>query len=121
MTSLKVLKGVWLALFAFGISSESLSPLPQPYEAFPDHIDGPTVWKAEDYVDHPERWTHELSEGEIAELSAAADAVFASGQEVVQLTKVWHELWLPGQRSTPDIHLGSFPIAHNAQVSLSYA
>ncbi|KAK6381975.1 uncharacterized protein PV06_03196 [Exophiala oligosperma] len=49
-----------------------------PYSSFPKHIGGgPTVWSAEEYASHPERWTHVFSEAEIAELSAAADAFVA--------------------------------------------
>ncbi|KAK9426271.1 putative TauD/TfdA-like domain-containing protein [Seiridium unicorne] len=44
-----------------------------PYSAFPKRIEGPTVWNPEDYSNNPERWVHQFSEEEIAELSGAAD------------------------------------------------
>lgn len=59
----------------------------RPYEDFPKHIDGPTVWKAEDYSHNPERWTHVFSDEEIAELGAAADAFIAAGHPLTGMTK----------------------------------
>ena len=46
---------------------------------YPKEISGPTVWKAEDYRNNPERWTHVFSDEEIAELSKASDDFIASG------------------------------------------
>ncbi|PLB55734.1 Clavaminate synthase-like protein [Aspergillus steynii IBT 23096] len=45
-----------------------------PFDKFPKEISGPTLWKAEDYREHPEKWTHRFSAEEIDELSGAADA-----------------------------------------------
>jgi len=45
----------------------------RPYEDFPSEINGATVWNANDYKDNPERWTHNFTDEEVAELSAAAD------------------------------------------------
>lgn len=60
----------------------------RPYEEFPRVITGqPTVWKAEDYRDHPERWTHAFGDEEIAELGAAADAFIAAGTPITGMTK----------------------------------
>ncbi|KAK2832059.1 hypothetical protein FQN49_006890, partial [Arthroderma sp. PD_2] len=50
----------------------------KPFSEFPKQITGPTVWKAEDYTNHPEKWTHRFTEEECAEMSAAADAFVAS-------------------------------------------
>ena len=58
------------------------------YEDFPDEIIGPTVWDAEDYRNNPERWTHWLSEGEIAELSDAADKFKAASIPLTGISKV---------------------------------
>ncbi|RAK97449.1 TauD/TfdA family dioxygenase [Aspergillus ibericus CBS 121593] len=44
-----------------------------PFEKFPTQITGPTVWDAEEYRDHPEKWTHRFTDEEIEELSVAAD------------------------------------------------
>jgi len=44
----------------------------RPYSDFPKEITGETVWKAEDYINNPERWVHVFNEEEIAELSAVA-------------------------------------------------
>jgi len=59
-----------------------------PYSEFPKEIRGPTVWKAEDYTNNPERWTHPFSQEEIAELGAAADSFIASGKDLTGITKV---------------------------------
>ncbi|EEH38136.2 taurine catabolism dioxygenase TauD [Paracoccidioides lutzii Pb01] len=45
----------------------------KPFSEFPKEITGRTVWKAEDYTNNPEKWMHQFSEAEIAELSQAAD------------------------------------------------
>ncbi|KAI1634702.1 hypothetical protein F4809DRAFT_501243 [Biscogniauxia mediterranea] len=58
-----------------------------PYSAFPKHIEGPTVWKAEDYSNNPERWVHQFSSEEIAEISQAADNFIASGIPITGITK----------------------------------
>jgi hypothetical protein len=60
----------------------------RPYEDYPKEITGPTVWKAEDYRDHPERWTHRFSAEEIEELNKAADDFIASGTPLTGITKV---------------------------------
>ena len=59
-----------------------------PYQQFPDKIDGPTVWDANDYKDNPERWTHWLSDDEIAELSEAADNFRSAGIPLTGISKV---------------------------------
>lgn len=60
----------------------------KPYVDFPKEITGPTVWKAEDYTDHPELWTHRFSEEEVKEMSAAADAFIASATPLTGICKV---------------------------------
>ncbi|KAL4895136.1 hypothetical protein BDV59DRAFT_160278 [Aspergillus ambiguus] len=45
----------------------------RPFDKFPKHISGPTVWKAEEYRDAPEKWTHRFTAEEIEELSTTAD------------------------------------------------
>jgi len=59
----------------------------RPYSDFPKQITGPTVWRAEDYRDHPERWTHVFSAEEIAELGGAADDFLASGVPLTGITR----------------------------------
>lgn len=60
----------------------------KPHEEFPKEITGPTVWKAKDYKDHPERWTHYFSDVEIQEMSEAADAFIASDTPLTGICKV---------------------------------
>ncbi|KAF2799491.1 Clavaminate synthase-like protein [Melanomma pulvis-pyrius CBS 109.77] len=64
-----------------------LYDLLRPYSDFPTEITGPTVWKAEDYINNPERWTHHFSPSENAEISAAADAFIASGTPLTGISQ----------------------------------
>lgn len=59
-----------------------------PYEEFPKRIEGPTVWEADDYRDHPERWTHAWSDEEVEEIEAATDKFLDAGYELTDITKV---------------------------------
>lgn len=61
----------------------------RPYEEFPVDIAGHTVWEAEDYAKNPEQWTHQFSDGEIKEMSDAADAFIASDTPLTGIAKVW--------------------------------
>lgn len=45
------------------------------------------MWKTEDYIHNPERWTHVFSDDQIAELSTAADTFIASGTPLTGITK----------------------------------
>ncbi|KAL4921518.1 hypothetical protein BDW62DRAFT_198085 [Aspergillus aurantiobrunneus] len=58
-----------------------------PFEEFPKSISGPTLWKAEDYKDTPQKWTHRFSAEEIAELSATADAFLAAKTPLTGISK----------------------------------
>ena len=62
-------------VFPDGIrTSGQLDPeysLLQPYESFPEHIEGPTAWKREDYADQPKKWVHRFTDEEIEELGKA--------------------------------------------------
>lgn len=60
----------------------------RPFEDFPEEITGPTAWKAEDYIDAPERWVHHFTEEEIAEMSHTADAFLASDVPLTAISKV---------------------------------
>jgi hypothetical protein len=59
----------------------------RPYSDYPKEISGPTVWKAEDYRNNPERWTHVFSDEEIAELGKAADDFITSGTPLTGITQ----------------------------------
>lgn len=60
----------------------------KPYEEFPKEITSPTVWKEEDFVGHPERWTHPFTDQEIDELGHAADNFIEKGIPLTGITKV---------------------------------
>jgi hypothetical protein len=59
-----------------------------PPSQFPKEISGPTVWKAEDYKDNPERWMHVFSDDEIIELGDAAEGFMRSGRGLTGMAKV---------------------------------
>ncbi|OQO12457.1 hypothetical protein B0A48_03099 [Cryoendolithus antarcticus] len=59
----------------------------RPYSDFPKEITGQTVWKAEDYTNNPERWTHRFSKEETTQLGEAADAFMASGTPLTGISK----------------------------------
>lgn len=79
------------AIFPDGIKTSGQHPPVYsrltPYAQFPKEITGPTVWKAEDYRNNPERWTHVFSGDEIAELGKAADDFIKSGVPLTGITK----------------------------------
>ncbi|KAH8427487.1 TauD/TfdA family dioxygenase [Aspergillus melleus] len=58
-----------------------------PFDKFPKEISGPTLWKAEDYRDQPEKWTHRFTDEEIAELSGSADAFLQSKIPLTGISK----------------------------------
>lgn len=66
-------------------------PLPEyiaPFEKYPKEITGPTVWKAEDFRDNPEKWTHWFTSEELEELSRTADEFIAKGIPLTGISKV---------------------------------
>ena len=69
---------------------EPLYNLLRRYSDFPTEITGPTVWKAEDYKNNPERWTHWWSEEEIAEIETAAKKFLDEGRDLISITTVCH-------------------------------
>ncbi|KAI9810815.1 MAG: hypothetical protein M1827_006022 [Pycnora praestabilis] len=80
------------AIFPDGIKTSGQHPplydQLRPYSDFPKEITGPTVWKTEDYINNPERWTHPFNEDEIAELSEAAEKFVADGTPLTGISKV---------------------------------
>ncbi|KAJ5863544.1 uncharacterized protein N7529_005460 [Penicillium soppii] len=59
----------------------------RPYKDFPKIQTGPTVWKAEDYRENPELWTHRFSSEEIAEISTASDDFIKKGAPLTGISK----------------------------------
>jgi hypothetical protein len=60
----------------------------RPYSEFPREITGPTVWKAEDYRNNPERWVHVFTSEEVAELEVAIDKFIKVGTPLTGITTV---------------------------------
>lgn len=60
----------------------------RPFDKFPRQITGPTVWKAEDYRENPEKWTHTFTPEQVEELDTAADAFLASKTPLTGISKV---------------------------------
>jgi len=77
-----------------------------PYSAFPKHITGPTVWRAEEYSSNPERWVHHFSASEIAAFSDAADAFIEASKAS------------PSTYSLTGITQSQFPLAHDSLAEL---
>ena len=63
----------------------------QPFDKFPTVISGPTVWKKEDFISNPEKWTHPFTQEEITEISDAADKFMAAGLPLTGISKVMAE------------------------------
>ncbi|RDL34526.1 Uncharacterized protein BP5553_07654 [Venustampulla echinocandica] len=59
----------------------------RPYSDFPTEITGESIWRAEDYVNNPERWVHVFDEEEVAELSAVADKFLADKIPLTGISK----------------------------------
>lgn len=59
-----------------------------PYEQFPRHISGPTVWRREDFVNSPEKWVHVFQADEIEELGTAADEFIARKIPLTGISRV---------------------------------
>lgn len=57
------------------------------YNDYPKEISGPTVWKAEDYQNSPEKWVHWFTEAEKAELGKATDDFLATETPLTGITK----------------------------------
>ncbi|KAB5576141.1 hypothetical protein GE09DRAFT_1094865 [Coniochaeta sp. 2T2.1] len=78
-------------IFPDGIKTSGQHPplydVLKPYSEFPKEISGPTVWKAEEYVNNPERWVHRFTEDEIEELSNTTDRFLASGIPLTGISK----------------------------------
>lgn len=78
-------------IFPDGIrTSGQLDPLYDQlkgYEAFPEEIEGPTVWRSEDYQTQPDKWTHRFTKEENAELGAAADRFIESGTPLTGISQ----------------------------------
>lgn len=86
------LGGVDLSKFPDGLKTSGQHPpvysQVRPYADFPKVQTGPTVWKAEDYRDNPELWTHQFSDDEIKEISDAADAFIEKDLPLTGISKV---------------------------------
>ncbi|KAI1095377.1 Clavaminate synthase-like protein [Rostrohypoxylon terebratum] len=84
-------KQVDLSIFPDGLKTTGQHPplydQVYPYNAFPKRIEGPTEWKAEDYANNPERWVHQFSEEEIAEISKTADEFIKLGLPLTGISK----------------------------------
>ena len=74
---------------------EPLADHIRPYSEFPKEIVGPTVWKKEDYVNNPEKWTHAFTAEEQQELSDAADRFIERGIPLTGISKVTTSAQLP--------------------------
>ena len=85
-------KSIDRKIFPDGIKTSGQHPPQQeylkPYSAFPTEITGESVWKAEDYINNPERWVHVFNDEEIGELSATADQFIANNTPLTGISQV---------------------------------
>jgi hypothetical protein len=86
------LSGVDIKEFPDGLKTSGQHPpvysQVRPYGNFPKVQTGPTLWKAEEYRENPELWTHRFSDDEIKEISAAADQFIEQGLPLTGICKV---------------------------------
>lgn len=80
------------SIFPDGIKTsgqqEPIYAFVRPYDDFPKHITGPTVWKKEDFLNSAEKWTHRFTEEEIKEISLVADRYIENDFPLTGITKV---------------------------------
>jgi hypothetical protein len=85
-------KPVKLSVFPDGFKTSGQHPpiysQVRPYADFPKVHTGPTVWKAEEYRNNPELWTHTFTPEEIEEISNASEGFINSGTPLTGITKV---------------------------------
>ena len=115
-------KNINCKIFPDGIKTSGQHPplyhALRPYSEFPTEITGPTVWKAEDYANNPERWVHPVSEEEIEELSVAADKFIADSTPLTHISQVC-TFTDNAMGHHPLSQVGQFPIAQVIWVSKS--
>lgn len=91
-------KSVDLKIFPDGIKTSGQHPpipnLIRPYSEFPKFINGPTVWKAEDYQNNPERWVRYFTDEEIEELGSVADKFIAEKIPLTGISKVSFRVYI---------------------------
>lgn len=84
---------VMFSVFPDGFKTSGQHPpiysLVRSYADFPKTLTGPTVWKAEDYRENPELWTHHFTAEDIVEISDAADQFTQTGTSLTGISKVW--------------------------------
>ncbi|KAJ5340419.1 hypothetical protein N7541_009543 [Penicillium brevicompactum] len=82
---------VKLSVFPDGLRTSGQHPpvysQVRPHKDFPLIHTGPTVWKAEDYRDCPELWTHRFSAEEIREIGRASDEFIRNETPLTGISK----------------------------------
>ncbi|KAJ5971509.1 Taurine catabolism dioxygenase TauD/TfdA [Penicillium vulpinum] len=84
-------KPVKQSVFPDGFKTSGQHPpvysLVRPYSEFPKVLTGPTLWKAEEYRENDDLWTHRFTSDEVAEISGASDQFIKSGIPLTGITK----------------------------------
>jgi hypothetical protein len=86
--------------------NEPILSLIQPFSAFPEKIEGPTVWRKEEFVSNPERWQKRWSNEQIRDLEQAFDAFEKSGKPLTDISKV---------RAIKSLHLSLITVTNFTQ------
>lgn len=81
-----------LSVFPDGLKTSGQHPpvysRVRPYKDFPKVHNGPTVWKAEEYRENPELWTHHFTDEELQELEAVTDDFIQKDLPLTGISKV---------------------------------
>lgn len=56
------------------------------FESIPREVSGPWVWSGPELEKQTDKWIYRLNDAEIREISDAADAFLASGQELIEIS-----------------------------------
>lgn len=58
-----------------------------PYDQYPKRVQGPKLWRRDDYQTNPERWIHDWTSTEIQQIETAAKAYQQTGLPLTAITK----------------------------------
>ena len=59
-----------------------------PYEDFPQKIEGPTVWRRDEFADSPEKWIHVFTSDEVEELGTVSESFIKQNIPLTGISKV---------------------------------
>ncbi|WWC70478.1 uncharacterized protein I206_104429 [Kwoniella pini CBS 10737] len=66
---------------------EPVESLVQAYSSFPREVTGPTVWRREEYIDHPDLWKKTWTAEQIKDLETSYEGFLKTGLDLPQITR----------------------------------